>query len=171
MLSVALTLLLVYYLCFSRPKGEMYELFGGSGFKRTPPMKSSSTSLGEGMTEQRVTNATPDLVQFLIQSVMKHFSDQCMFPIETNGISRVVGGPSENLYKCSFTFSRMDTGFPTGVVIQALVDGKTGKVHGAATHSKGREADVESYVPEKSFRMDELKTTLPTAAALRELSN
>ena len=174
MLSVALAFLLVYFLCSHRPggRGEMYELFAGAGFKRTPPLKGMSDSVvSEGMTEQRITNATPDLVQFLIQSVLKHFSGQCMFPIETNGISKVTGGPAEDLYKCSFTFSRMDTGFPTGVVVQALVEGKTGKVFAAATHSKGKEADVESFIPEKAFRMDTIKTSLPTAAALKELRN
>jgi hypothetical protein len=148
---------------------EGYELFGFSGHKRTPPLKNDPPDLPGDSQERKVTDATPDLVQSLIQSTMKHFKDECLFPIETNAISKITGG-SRDIYRCSFTFLRQDTGFPTGVVVQSLVEHPSGKVLGALTQDATPSTMVSQDLS-KLEKYDKYEDTLPTLDALNEIKN
>ena len=169
MLAVALLLLVAYLLC-SQNGREGYELFGFSGHKRSPPLTTSTAlDIPDGSQETKVTNATPDLVQSLIRSTMNHFKGECLYPIETNTISKISGG-SRDIYRCSFTFMRQDTGFPTGVVVQSLVEHPSGKVLGAVTQD-ATPSNVVSQDVGNLERFDKYEETLPTLDALREIKN
>jgi hypothetical protein len=164
MYIVALILVILFMCNNSRARTEAYELFGGSGFRRTKPI---STVVGnvitpEGEVEEKVTNATPDLIQTLVKATMSGFPDDCLFPIETNAINKV-----GNNYKCSFTFMRRDTGFPTGVVVQSLVDSRTGNLVGAITQSAKTDGTTSYTKP--LFQYGEVEEVLPTADALRDV--
>jgi len=167
MMYIVALILVILFLCNNpKAKKEAYELFGGSGYKRSAPLPSQvgfmSTPGGEVEVEEKVTNATPDLIQTLVKATMSGFPQDCLFPIETNSINRV--GPN---YKCSFTFARQDTGFPTGVVVQSLVDSRTGKLLGAITQSS--KTDESTSYTEPLFQYGEIEDTLPTADALRDV--
>ena len=166
MMYIVALILVILFLCNNpKAKKEAYELFGGSGYKRSAPLPSQVGSMstpGDAGVEEKVTNATPDLIQTLVKATMSGFPQDCLFPIETNSINKV--GPN---YKCSFTFVRQDTGFPTGVVIQALVDSRTGKLLGAATQSAKTDGTTSYTKP--LFQYGEVEDTLPTADALRDV--
>lgn len=164
MMYIVALILVILFLCNNpKAKKEAYELFGGSGYKRSAPLPSQVGSMSTpGGVEKKVTNATPDLIQTLVKATMSGFPQDCLFPIETNSINKV--GPN---YKCSFTFVRQDTGFPTGVVIQALVDSRTGKLLGAATQSLKTDGTTSYTKP--LFQYGEVEDILPTADALRDV--
>ena len=108
MMYIVALILVILFLCNNpRAKTEAYELFGGSGFRRTKPISRHVGSMitPEGEVEEKVTNATPDLIQTLVRATMSGFPDDCLFPIETNSINKLGSN-----YKCSFTFVRQDTG-------------------------------------------------------------
>lgn len=165
MMYIVALILVILYLCNNpNAKREAYELFGGSGFERTKPISKRVGTMRavDGEVEERVTNATPDLVQTLVRATMSGFPDDCLFPIETNAINRV-----GNNYKCSFTFMRRDTGFPTGVVVQSLVDSRTGRLVGAITQS-AKTDETTSYT-KPTFQYGEVEEVLPTADALKDV--
>lgn len=167
MLAVALLLLVAYLMCSKGVEG--YELFGFSGHKRTPPLKTTDYELPDTTQENKVTDATPDLVQFLVKSTMKHFKNECLYPIDTNAISKIVGG-GKDVYRCSFTFMRQDTGFPTGVVVQSMVEYPSGNVLGALTQDATPDTVVSQDL-RKLEKFDKYEDTLPTLDALNEIKN
>jgi hypothetical protein len=165
MMYIVALILVILFLCNNpRAKTEAYELFGGSGFRRTKPISRHVGSMitPEGEVEEKVTNATPDLIQTLVRATMSGFPDDCLFPIETNSINKLGSN-----YKCSFTFVRQDTGFPTGVVVQSLVDSRTGKLVGAITQSTKTDGTTSYTKP--MFQYGEVEEVLPTADALRDV--
>jgi hypothetical protein len=165
MMYIVALILVILFLCNNpKAKKEAYELFGGSGFKRSKALPSSvgTMSAPAGVVEEKVTNATPDLIQTLVRATASAFPNECLFPIETNSINKV----GDN-YKCSFTFVRYDTGFPTGVVVQSMVDSRTGKLLGAATQST--KTDETTSFTKPLFQYGEVVETLPTADALRDV--
>tara|TARA_B110000285_G_C15136063_1_gene627015 strand:- start:207 stop:710 length:504 start_codon:yes stop_codon:yes gene_type:complete len=165
MITVALILFFIYLLVKCDREG--YEVFGFSGHRPTPPIQSYPPEFKVSGEEKKVTNATSDLVQFLVKSTMSKFPNECLFPIETNNISKFEN-ESLTIYKCSFTFVRQDTGFPTGVVIQSLVEYPSGKVLGAVTQNAAP-PDTASQDLTNMERFDKYEDVLPTKNALDEI--
>ena len=142
---------------------DCYEMFGFSGLSRTPALKEDRGLPGDisDLEEVKVTNATPDLIHSLVQPVMKHFEAQgsYMYPIETNSVSKI----GDKYYKCSFTFVRQDTGFPTGVVVNSIVELPSGKVYRVSTPAV---IDISGDVQAHNAPFE---TATPTIDALRSL--
>ena len=158
------------WLCRNTKEGqEAYELFAGAGFRRTPPFKSDVIDTSNMGAEEKVTDATPDLIQRLVNLVLESRPDDCLFPIETNSLARF--GDS-NVYKASFTFVRQDTGFPTGVVIQSVVDAQKGKVLGSKTQVVDAPNNITSYQEGRVAAYAGIQeASMPTRDALESIQN
>lgn len=167
MLAVALAIILLYLVHRGGDGREGYELFGFSGHKRTPPLRSEAAEIPEVTQDDRVTDASPDLIQSLVRATMNHYKGECLYPIETNSIHKIPGGGKDR-YRCSFTFVRQDTGFPTGVVVQSVVEHPSGKVLGATTQVATR-SELESQDLGNLERFDKYEENLPTLDALKEI--
>lgn len=171
MRGVALIAVMLFlYLCTqTRSVSEGYELFAGAGFKRTPPFKSDLVDPGALGEESQVTDATPDLIQRLVTLVVNSNRGECLYPIETNSLTKF--GDSQT-YRTSFTFVRPDTGFPTGVVVQSIVDLGTNRVFGSKTQVVERPANITSYQPGMTAAFSGVReSSLPTRDALDGIKN